>query len=150
MNSVRDFLGDDHYRCDDLFALAEQQVNDRDWAAARASHDAFINAMGHHFTMEESVLFPAFEQASGSEMGPSAVMRHEHGQMRQLFAAMEDALQRKSVDDYLGNSETLLILMRQHNAKEEQILYPMCDRLLAAQLAQLLQQMAESGAGSGA
>ncbi|HEY0720312.1 MAG TPA: hemerythrin domain-containing protein [Gammaproteobacteria bacterium] len=146
MNSVRDFLGDDHYRCDDLFALAEQQVSDGEWATARTSHDAFINAMGRHFTMEESVLFPAFEQASGSEMGPSAVMRHEHGQMRQLFAAMEDALQRKSVDDYLGNSETLLILMRQHNAKEEQILYPMSDRMLAPQLPELLQRLADAGA----
>jgi len=147
MNSVRDFLGDDHARCDDLFALAEQQVADGDWEKARASHDAFIHAVEHHFAMEESVLFPAFEEASGSEMGPTAVMRHEHVQMRQLFAAMEEALQRKSSDDYLGNSETLLILMRQHNAKEEQILYPMTDRMLAPQLPELLQRMSDMATG---
>lgn len=142
MNSVRDFLGDDHYRCDDLFALAEQQVSDGAWEKARTSHDAFIHAVEHHFAMEESVLFPAFEEASGSEMGPTAVMRHEHGQMRQLFSAMEEALQQHNSNDYLGNSETLLILMRQHNAKEEQILYPMCDRMLEPQLPELLQRMA--------
>ena len=141
MNSVRDYLGDDHIRCDDLFAQAEQHAAEGEWSKARDSHDEFIRAMEHHFTMEESVLFPAFEEASGSEMGPAAVMRHEHGQMRQLFAAMEDALQRKSSDDYLGNSETLLILMRQHNAKEEQILYPMSDRMLAPRLPDLLKQM---------
>ncbi|HEY0635466.1 MAG TPA: hemerythrin domain-containing protein [Gammaproteobacteria bacterium] len=146
MNSIRDFLGDDHYRCDDLFAQAERQVAEGDWDKARASHDAFIRAMERHFAMEESALFPSFEQASGSEMGPTAVMRHEHGQMRQLFAAMEEAVQRNSVDDYLGNSETLLILMRQHNAKEEQILYPMIDRMLGAELPSLLQQMVDVGA----
>jgi len=141
MNSVRDYLGDDHFRCDDLFALAEQHVADCDWSKARVSHDAFIHAMEHHFAMEESVLFPAFEEASGSDMGPAAVMRHEHGQMRQLFAAMEEALKHQSADDYLGNSETLLILMRQHNAKEEQILYPMSDRMLAPRIPELLKQM---------
>ena len=141
MNSVRDYLGDDHARCDDLFAQAEKQVADGDWDNARISHDKFIHGMERHLGMEESLLFPAFEQASGSEMGPTAVMRHEHVQMRQLFAAMEESLQRKSAEDYLGNSETLLILMQQHNAKEEQILSPLLDRMLASPLPSLLQQM---------
>jgi len=141
MTTIRDFLGDDHYRCDDLFAHAEEAVAKGNWVDARASHDAFIEGMEHHFAMEEGVLFPAFEEASGSDAGPTMVMRHEHGQMRQLFATMEQALQQHSSDDYLGNSETLLILMRQHNAKEEQILYTLCDRLLVAQCPQLLQQM---------
>lgn len=145
MHSAHDYLGDDHARCDDLFAQAEQEVADGEWSKAQASHDAFIRAMERHFTMEEAVLFPAFEQATGSEMGPTAVMRHEHVQMRQLFAAMEASLQNKDIDDYLGNSETLVILMRQHNAKEEQILYPMIDRLLGAQLPALLEQMESAG-----
>lgn len=145
MHSVRDYLGDDHARCDDLFAQAEKQVADGEWDAARASHDQFIQAMERHLAIEETVVFPAFEQASGSEMGPTAVMRHEHVQMRQLFAAMGQSLQQKNTNDYLGNSETLLILMRQHNAKEEQILYPMIDRMLASQLPTLLQQMENIG-----
>jgi len=145
MHSVLAYLGDDHSHCDDLFAEAEKLVADGEWSNARSGHDAFIQAMERHFTMEESVLFPAFEQASGSEMGPTAVMRHEHSQMRQLFTAMEQALQQQSVDDYLGNSETLLILMRQHNAKEEQILYPMSDRMLGAQIPALLEQMESAG-----
>lgn len=145
MHSVHDYLGDDHTRCDDLFAQAEKQVADGEWDKARASHDQFIKAMERHFTIEESVVFPAFEQASGSEMGPTAVMRHEHVQMRQLFVAMEQSLQDRNTNDYLGNSETLLILMRQHNAKEEQILYPMIDRMLAVQLPALLQQMESIG-----
>lgn len=134
------YLGDDHSRCDTLFAAAEQAVATHSPTAAQA-HQAFVDAVEHHFMMEEEVLFPAFENASGSEMGPTTVMRHEHGQMRQLFTQMDEAIQSGQWDDYLGAGETLLILMQQHNAKEEQMLYPMSERMLAEAQQQLLQQM---------
>ncbi|TRZ68118.1 MAG: hemerythrin domain-containing protein, partial [Rhodocyclaceae bacterium] len=38
-------------------------------------------------------------------------------------------------------AETLLILMQQHNMKEENILYPMCDQALAAQVEQLSERI---------
>ena len=37
---------------------------------------------------------------------------------------------RAAADEYAGNAETLLIMMQQHNMKEENILYPMCDQHL--------------------
>jgi iron-sulfur cluster repair protein YtfE (RIC family) len=39
-------------------------------------------------------------------------------------------LQSQDAEAYLGHSETLLLLMRQHNMKEEQVLYPMCEQHL--------------------
>lgn len=135
-----EYLGNDHLRCDTLFAAAEQAVAAHSPTAAQA-HQDLVDAVEHHFAMEESILFPAFESASGSAMGPTTVMRHEHGQMRQLFAQMDEAIQNGQWDDYLGASETLLILMQQHNAKEEQMLYPMSERMLAEAQQQLLQQM---------
>jgi hemerythrin-like domain-containing protein len=135
-----EYLGSDHLRCDTLFAAAEQAVSEQS-PTARQAHQAFVDAVEHHFAMEEEILFPAFENASGSEMGPTTVMRHEHGQMRQLFAQMDEAIQSGQWDDYLGAGETLLILMQQHNAKEEQMLYPMSERMLADAQQQLLQQM---------
>jgi hemerythrin-like domain-containing protein len=48
--------------------------------------------MLHHFGVEESVLFPRFEQSTGMYRGPTQVMRGEHVQMRQLLAAAEAAL----------------------------------------------------------
>jgi hemerythrin-like domain-containing protein len=48
-------------------------------------------------------------------------------------------------EQYLGLAETLLILMQQHNAKEEQILYPMSDNLLSHQLPSLLEQLHQPG-----
>ncbi|MCW8829576.1 MAG: hemerythrin domain-containing protein [Gammaproteobacteria bacterium] len=145
MTTFSDYMGGDHQRCDQLFADAEAAVEGGDWQKAGDAHRAFIDGMQHHFGMEEEVLFPAFEAASGSTMGPTAVMRHEHEQMRALFAEMDQALAQQRADDYLGASETLLILMQQHNAKEEQMLYPMSEQVLAAEQEELLQRMQARG-----
>lgn len=146
MNTFSSYMGDDHSRCDELFAAAEAAVDSGDWQQAAAAHQQFIDAMQHHFAMEEEQLFPAFEEASGSSAGPTAVMRHEHGQMRELFELMYRALARQDSSAYLGDSETLLILMQQHNAKEEQMLYPMSDRLLQGQQEAMLEKMEALGA----
>jgi DUF438 domain-containing protein len=145
MTTFTRYMSDDHHRCDELYAAAEAAVEGGDWALAQAAHRQFLSAMERHFSMEEGELFPAFEAASGSAMGPTTVMRHEHEQMRVLLEEMTQALAAQQVDDYLGVAETLLILMQQHNAKEEQILYPMSDNLLAAQQQALLQRMRVQG-----
>lgn len=51
-------------------------------------------------------------------------MRGEHDQMRELLVAAKFALDARDEDDYSGTAETLLIMMQQHNMKEENILYP--------------------------
>lgn len=99
--------------------------------------------MTHHFTMEETVLFPTFESATGPTAGPTQAMRGEHVQMNALFDAMDAALRAHDSDASLGHAETLLWLMRQHNLKEEGILYPMADRVLGHQRAALLGHMGE-------
>jgi hemerythrin-like domain-containing protein len=93
------------------------------------------------FRGRRSVLFPLFEQRTGMYQGPTQVMRGEHTQMRQLLAAAEAALAKREADDYAGNAETLLIMMQQHNVKEENVLYPMCDQHLADQLDALLPEL---------
>jgi hemerythrin-like domain-containing protein len=52
-------------------------------------------------------------------------MKMEHEQMRGLIANIGGLVTAKDKDEVLGEAETLLILMQQHNMKEEQILYPM-------------------------
>jgi len=59
-------------------------------------------------------------------------MRYEHDQMRDLLAQLAAACEAHDGEAYGGVAETLLMLMQQHNMKEENILYPMCDRALGA------------------
>lgn len=141
MQTFLDFMGTDHRRCDDLFVEAERKASAGDWSGAEAAFKSFVEATEHHFEMEESVLFPRFEQGSGSSMGPTQVMRMEHVQMRDLFRVMGEALQAQDSDGFLGEAETLLVLMQQHNMKEEQILYPMTDQVLESEREEVLKEM---------
>jgi iron-sulfur cluster repair protein YtfE (RIC family) len=131
MNTILDFLGSDHRACDDLFAAAEENVAKKNWESASKLFSQFHQAMDRHFAMEEDVLFPAFEAKTGNTMGPTQVMRMEHEQMRALINDMERAVTAGNDAEYLGLSETLNMIMQQHNLKEENMLYPMSDRVLA-------------------
>ncbi len=137
MSTLHQLLTGDHRHCDDLFAAAEQAAGANDLPAAQAAFPQFVAAMQAHFSAEETQLFPAFEAATGMSGGPTAVMRFEHDQMRELFAGAQAALAAGEGEDFLAVLDTLLILMQQHNMKEENVLYPMCDQALAAQLPSL-------------
>ena len=137
MTPIRDYMSADHRRCDDLFAAVEQSLT-RSGTAASDLFEAFCHATLAHFQAEEELLFPAFEQATGIRMGPTQMMRLEHVQMRTLMDEARAALVSGDEEGYSGAAETLLILMQQHNMKEENVLYPMCDENLAAYQAELL------------
>ena len=142
MTTLSAFLAQEHSHCDDLFAEAENAVADAQWPRANSALQRFIEDTQRHFSHEEDVLFPAFEEQTGMRGGPTQVMRDEHAQMNAVFNAMRDALAKQDGNGYLGLSETLLMLMRQHNLKEENILYPMADQALSGQADALLRRMA--------
>lgn len=146
MDTISSYMTSDHHRCDELFSQAEAAASGQDWAMIGANLQAFLDSMRQHFKMEEEVLFPAFEQRTGMSMGPTQVMRMEHVQMRELFDAMADAVKQQDRDEFLGQAETLLVMMQQHNMKEEQILYRMADQMLSAEMEEVLQKMRGVGA----
>ena len=133
-----------HKHCDELFSVAEEAAQGGQWQACSDAQARFAQAMLAHFEAEEGILFPAFENATGMSGGPTQIMRTEHGQMRQLLTQLQAAMQAKDAETFSGVAETLLILMQQHNMKEENILYPMCDQALGAQVEQLDLQLSKS------
>ena len=141
MSFPTQILPDHHRHCDDLFVAAEDAVQRGDWAAAAPAFERLRDQMNAHFSAEEELLFPAFEAATGNSSGPTRVMRLEHEQMRPLLAQLEAACAAHDAEAYAGVAETLLILMQQHNMKEENILYPMCDQALGAEAERLGAEM---------
>ena len=148
MTTISGYLTGDHKRCDEFFIDAETAVVRMQWERASASFMQFYQALEQHFTMEEEVLFPAFEKATGNSVGPTAVMRCEHGQMRELVQQMAVALDEGNMDDYLGHSDTLNIMMQQHNLKEESVLYQMTDRVLAGRKDEVMHAMQDISAAT--
>ena len=141
MAAIAEYLAAEHRGCDEVFAAAEEMAQTGNLADCQTCVRQFQEAMEYHFQREEQILFPAFEEASGNTMGPTRVMRLEHQQMRETLAGMNDALVGGHLEDFLGLAEALLILMQQHNIKEEQILYPMCDRFLGGVAESVIQAM---------
>lgn len=143
METIRDLLGEHHRQCDESFAAVEQAIEAGAWDQAAAGFARFEKSMQQHFNVEESILFPAFETRTGMTMGPTAVMRSEHAQIRELLEAAAEAISAHDADEYSGYAETLHIMTQQHNMKEENVLYPMCDQHLAAQSSALMVKMRE-------
>lgn len=138
--SIATYMHSHHFLCDGRFADAEEAGRRGDWPRAEVLLGEFRGELEAHFTSEETLLFPAFEAATGMTEGPTRVMRGEHAQMRDLVAQMTQALARKDGDAFAGAAETLLVFMQQHNMKEEHILYPMCDRNLPPSMADALRE----------
>lgn len=132
-STLASFFLQDHRDCDADWIAVEKALNQGDAEAGRQAWAAFEKAMIRHFNMEEEVLFPAFETATGMTQGPTAVMRMEHEQMKGLMKQIGAALEANDFDEALDQGDTLLMVIQQHNVKEEGVLYPMSENTLGAQ-----------------
>jgi len=134
-------LSGDHRHCDELFTEAEAAVEAEEWIRADSLYGDLRDAMHRHLAMEEEVLFPALEERHGGPLGPTQMMRAEHDEMRTLLDEMTHALGAREGSRFLGLAETLLILIQQHNYKEENILYLMADQVLGPEQTDVLARM---------
>jgi len=140
MSTIKEYLTNDHRRCDELFASMEEVANDS-LSNAKEITKEFVEASEHHFQMEERVMFAEFEQKTGMTEGPTAMMRHEHTQMRSLMKQLLESIESNDKDKFFGTSETLMILLQQHNMKEEQMLYTMAQQHLSAESDRIIDMM---------
>ena len=141
---ISSYLVKEHRECDDFFAKAEEAAAKGDFAKTKEEFLKFADETLLHFKKEEEKLFPAFEQMSGSSDGPTMVMRYEHEQVRGLMGKLAQAIEAEDKDAYLSLAESMMILLQQHNMKEEQMLYAMCDRVFdPAKKEELIKKMEE-------
>lgn len=140
MSTIKEYLTSDHRRCDEIFAQMEDKASGT-LDDARELAQEFIADMEHHFQMEERVMFLEFETKTGMTQGPTAMMRQEHTQMRGLMSQLLEAIDADNRDKFFGLSETLMILLQQHNMKEEQMLYPMAEQHLSAESERIVSMM---------
>lgn len=140
---ILEFMRDDHRACDHLYAEAESALMAKEAEKAKTAFARFAEATLHHFDMEEKELFLAFEKRTGMMGGPTQMMRYEHQQLRSLLESMRLALDENRVNDFFGIGESMMIMLQQHNMKEEQMLYPMIDRALGTDAETMIQTLKE-------
>lgn len=126
---VGEYLGWDHRRLESIFSTTEQHVASGAFGEAGARFAEFSCGLKRHILMEEGILFPAFERATGmSGGGPTAVMRAEHVEIKRLLDEIASAIRDSRADRFTDAARGLHSVLGEHNMKEEQILYPMSDQ----------------------
>lgn len=143
MDTICDYLMLDHQHCDDLFNNAATFIAQRNWEEAARHFNLFHDALKQHIRMEEKVLFPAFSQAMPGGGGPIAMLHVEHQQIRGIADRMSDALTRFDAMGFVLHAETYSLLMQQHILKEEDMLYPLLDKILASKRNKIISAMSE-------
>jgi len=118
-------------------------------------------ADGCHHQKEETILFPAMEAKGFSRSaGPLAVMLHEHEMGRSMVSAIKKSLgdlRKGSVgagNDLAESARMFSDLLRDHIAKEDNVLFVMADHHFTeteqTQLLGRFQQVETAGAACGA
>ena len=138
---ITNYMRDEHRACDGLFVDAEKSVIDGDFKQATEQFLLFADDTLRHFKKEEEELFPTFESITGNTEGPTRVMRFEHEQVRGLMGKMAEAVENSDKDAYLSLAESMMILLQQHNMKEEQMLYPMAQQHLSSDSDRIIDMM---------
>lgn len=102
-------------------------------------------ADGCHHRKEEGALFPLLvKKGLPQEVGPLAVMLSEHQQGRahiaEMYAALDERNDAKRAAAFSTHAGAYVDLLRAHIAKENNVLFPMADKMLAGtEQASLLQ-----------
>jgi len=131
VREVTEALVWDHARLDALEAAAFEARARGGLVQARDVFTDFAHGLRRHMDFEEQLLFPEFEKRCHLEgdNGPSAVMRAEHRAIASLLFVMEREIDDPEAPIELSRAE-LRQIQRDHDLKEERILYPALDRML--------------------
>lgn len=140
MMDIKEFLTTDHRACDEAFAAMEDALGAKSGDTPKL-YEKFSNDLVNHFSMEEIVLFPMLEQATSTASEAVRAMEMEHEQMRSLLSKMRKAVENMDKESFFSISETLMILMQQHNIKEEQLLYTLAQNHLGEDADHIIRQM---------
>jgi iron-sulfur cluster repair protein YtfE (RIC family) len=141
MGAISEFMSRDHDRLDVIFAEFRKEP---DAGKAKELFPRFDAGLRSHIAWEEEILFPPFEEKTGMrDAGPTAVMRMEHRQIKQLLAFIEQAIGQR---DAAESARALVEVLTAHNHKEENILYPWLDQSLSGgEASALLNRITNSG-----
>lgn len=130
MNNVLEFMGKDHDRLDKIFEEFRKQY--AGLQKARGLFHSFKTGLQRHIVWEEEILFPLFEEKmSMQDSGPTIVMRMEHRQIKGFLERIHDLITKGELNGIKEAAIELLDVLKAHNDKEENILYPWIDSEIA-------------------
>ena len=90
-----------------------------------------LDDLRRHIYFEEELLFPALHEVG--LVPPLVVMRQEHGEIWAIMDALTDGLTSGVDGSHLRKLvDRLVAQLHEHNEKEEAVIYPAADQMIAA------------------
>ena len=113
-----------HRLLDQLWEDTRACVHAQDWSGAVTAFATFRAAIERHMRAEEQILFPAYEEAYGSDNPLTSILRKGHKDLRSFFDEIGEALENKDGDESAALMGTTGQILLHHDTKEEEELYP--------------------------
>lgn len=133
-------LGREHREIDEGLAAFRAGLAAGEWR--RDVFNPAARGLRRHIYLEEEFLFP--ELRAAGLLPPVMVMVREHGEIWRALDAIEAAAERGDVAGARRLCANMLATLGEHNAKEEQILYPASDELISPEGASHLRGQIET------
>jgi len=111
----------DHRRLDAALLETKDLATQGAFTPALDRFRVVAAGLSRHIDAEETILFPALGSAAA---GPVRVMCMEHVRLREHLEAIRAALAANS-SAWAEETRAFEVLLEQHNAKEERVLYPL-------------------------
>ncbi len=130
MNSTDNWLVHDHSMYEELLIQCREAVEVADWSKAEHVFKEYINHLRHHITMEEELLYPAYEARVGDNYRPTEALRQEHGKIGRFIRDLLQVLKSRDSGHVIECFEKFEEQMNLHHDKEEDLFLPMAGIIL--------------------
>jgi hemerythrin-like domain-containing protein len=140
-DTITGFMDAEHNRLRDLWEQTTAALKAEEFGRLHGLARDFIEALKRHISVEEQILFPAIESKSKNNE-PTNAMRLEHRQMENTLEHLKPLLTVAELWTGIKAVEGQEIepgaLLRSHENKEHDVLYPLADQLLGTEEARRL------------
>ena len=133
--TITGFMNAEHDRLRDLWEQTTAALKAEEFERLHGVARDLITAVERHINVEEQILFPAIE-GKGKNNEPTNAMRLEHRQMEHMLEQLKPLLTVAELWTGIKAIEGQEIepgaLLRSHENKEHDVLFPLADELLGA------------------
>ncbi len=137
MRSFNELL-ETHADLDALFFEHQRALLRHDWAEAALRLEEFETILLGHIQIEDERLIPVYAERAGYVRGGDPeFFRGEHRKMREMIEWFKEQMPRLAATDDVDRALIKMLdaetsfkhLVEHHNTREEQMLYPVLDRV---------------------
>jgi hypothetical protein len=141
MADASNWLVHDHHRYDAALDECEIAAGAGEWKEAIALFRSFLDELELHMRMEDEVVYPTVEQATGDPHGEIAELREEHEDLVRLLRDIGIILRTRDYDHFLESLVPLHRAMNKHNRHEEEVFRRVAHHSLFAQREDVLNRL---------